>query len=295
MPTSGPESSTSSWATATSKVPICLVLISGFFHALWNVAAKKSRNKTAFLFSIQCLSLTAFFPFIWTELSHFSWQWQAAGLFALSSLIHGLYFLVLSRAYSIGQISQVYPIARGTACLAAPFFGVFLLNEHLTPIGWLGIIFIVTGILTLGNFRLKQAIHGHVQLAMMMGLTISAYILVDKLALNYGSPLFINWIGTIGNIIIMTFFLKRRSTLLREWTVNWKLILIGAVLAPLSYILFLWAAQLGQMAQLSPIREIGTVFGVGIGVIFLKESQGKQRFWASCAVMLGILLLGYNR
>lgn len=274
-------------------VAIILVLISGFFHALWNVLTKKSRSKAAFLLLIQCLSLVVFFPFILPALLKLTFSWKMMGIFSASALLHGFYFLVMSRAYSLGQISQVYPIARGTACLIAPLISVLFLGEYLTVFGWLGVFLIVSGIMSLGNFSVKRSIHGHVQLAMLMGVSVACYILIDRSALQYSNPLMINWVGTIGNILVMIFFARKRAVI-REWKVNRNIVLLGAFLAPFSYLIFLSAVRLGQVAQLAPIREIGTVFGVMIGVLILKESQGKKRVFSSAIVVIGIILLGFN-
>ena len=279
----------------THFIAIGIVLISGFFHALWNVLAKKSRDKTAFLISIQCLSLLFFLPWAMMLFKQVVWHWQVVLIFVLSLLMHGLYFLILSRAYSVGHISQIYPIARGSSALVAPFSAVFFLGEHLTIIGWIGVAGIVTGVILLGDLRWRQSINQHVLLAISMGLCIASYIIIDRMALKYTSPILVNWIGTVGNILVLSFFLRSKQTLKREWKKNRSLIFIGCILAPLSYLLFLQASSMTQVAQLAPIREIGTVFGVALGVLFLKEPKAKKRIVASVMVVVGIIFLGINR
>lgn len=273
-------------------IAIGLVLLSGFFHALWNVLAKRSRSKIAFLLSIQCLSFVFFLPFIFNELVHLVWTWPVVWVFVGSSVLHGVYFLLMSRAYSVGDVSQIYPIARGSAVLVAPIGAVFFLGEVLSKFQWLGVLLVVFGVISLGNIRWKTAIHGRVQLALLMGACISLYILVDKVGLSMASPLLVNWIGTAGNIVLLLFFLPRKRAFIREWSRNAWIILAGCILAPLSYLLFLWAAQMAQVAQLAPIREIGTVFGVAVGVFLLHEQGGKARILSSVMVVVGIILIG---
>lgn len=78
-----------------------------------------------------------------------------------------------------------------------------------------------------------------------------------------------------------------------EWKVNWKIILLGALFVPGAYALFLYAMQLAQVAQLAPLREISIVFGAILGMLFLKETQGKRRIVSSLIIVLGITVLGF--
>ncbi len=274
---------------------IIITLFSGFFHALWNVCTKKSLNKIAFLFSVQMLSFIAFAPIFIPKLLQINFISLAGFLFILSMLSHGIYFIFLARLYTIGDLSQVYPIIRGSSLLIIPLFGVLFLREDLSLIGWLGIALIISGILCISEIRLSRLNHKILLLSLGVGLTIAAYIVVDKLAAKYIDAVSLNQIGTLGNIIaLLPFILKNRGeNLKREWQFNHKAIVIGAVLAPLSYILFLYAISAAPIAVLVPIREFGTVFGALIGVLFLKEVNGKNRVLSSIIITCGMLLLAW--
>lgn len=276
-------------------MPIALVILSGFLHAIWNVIAKHSRNKVAFLISIQAISLTVFLGTAYRGFLHTVWTTQTIVLFMLSMLFHGVYFVLLSKAYSRWDISQVYPIIRGTSSLIVPLTAIFFLQERLAPMGWMGVVSIVGGIFLLSELKFNQsALEGPLWIALGIGACVSGYIVIDKLAIQYSDPLTVNWVSTLGNILALSLFIEKKALKI-EWQANKRWMLAGSILAPLSYIIFLFACQQGQIAQLSPIREIGTVFGTAFGIFILKEKKGKRRIFASILITTGILLLGLNR
>ncbi len=277
---------------------VLIVVISGFFHALWNILTKKSRNKSAFLLNVQTLSIIVFFPYVVTHTHLIHWSWISVIALLGTMSIHGIYFVLLARAYSVAEVSKVYPIIRGTSSLIVPLLGVALLNEHLTVMGWCGVAGIICGILllddTLWTSRFKSWLGPHTILGLLIGGCVASYILIDKWATQFFPIITLNWFGTLGNILILLLFIKRKSAIKREWKKNTGWIICGAFLAPVSYMMFLWAIQTYQVAQLAPIREIGTVFGVFLGVIFLKEKRGPHRLFASSLITAGILLLAWN-
>ncbi len=272
---------------------IIIVLFSGFFHALWNVCTKKSYNKIAFLFSVQVLSFIVFAPIFLPKLFQINFISKAGLLFVLSMMAHGIYFIFLARLYTIADLSQSYPIIRGSSLLIIPLFGVLFLKEDLSILGWIGILIIISGIFFISEIRLSKLNYKILLLALIVGATIAAYIVIDKLASKYIDVISLNQIGTLGNIIaLLPFILKDRAqNLVKEWKLNYKAIAIGAVLAPLSYMLFLWAINIYSISVLTPIREFGTVFGALIGALFLKEKNGKNRVISSIIITCGMFLL----
>lgn len=279
----------------TLNAAILLVTISGLLHALSNICTKKSINKEAFLFSTQLISLIIFLPICLPLIMKGNFSNFALLLFACSALAHGLYFLLLARLYTISELSQTYPIIRGSSLLIIPLFGVIFLNEKISAIGWIGISVIICGIIFISEIRLSRLNHKTLLLALGVGGSIALYILIDKMALQYIDPITLNQIGTLGNVVILApiIFHHRLKTFKNELSKNYKLIIAGSLLAPSSYMLFLWAIKMAPISVLAPLREIGTVFGAMIGVYFLKESNGKNRIIASIIITCGILLLGF--
>lgn len=217
-----------------------------------------------------------------------------------STLLHGLYIVLLAATYSVGDLSQVYPIMRGTSPLLVPLIAVLALGERLTAAGWAGVLLIVGGICLLSDFRFRrqqgvaQQSLRPVLLAFAVGLCIASYITVDKMALEYMTPLVLNQATIIGNFLALTLLVRKSPGIATEWKLNWKHIVIGGIIAPGGYMLFLYALTLAPVSQLAPMREIGTVFGTLMGVLLLKEQQGRKRFAASIVITIGIIVLGIS-
>jgi uncharacterized membrane protein len=202
--------------------------------------------------------------------------------------------ILLAKTYTIGDLSQVYPIMRGTSPLLVPIFGILLLNENLKLLGWIGVICIVLGIVLVGNFKTSSnwnIFNKSIILAGMVGIMITAYTVVDKVTLRCIPPITLNEATNIGNLIALSFFLRNSDGIKHEWRTNWRTIILGGILAPGGYILFLQALEMQPVSQLAPMREIGTVFGTLFGIFLLKEPQGKKRIIASILITTGIIML----
>lgn len=275
---------------------ILLVILSGFIHAVWNLFTKRSMKKHIFLWFCQVAAIICFMPpaiaqaAAMTSVSTEGWM-----LLLLSMLIHGVYMVLLAHAYTTGDLSQVYPIMRGMSPLLIPIAGVLLLHEQLPAIGWAGVACIVVGIFAVGNLQQlrRQSLPSKaVMVALMVGLSITGYTIVDKLALQHFPIFVLNEATNIGNLLALSFYAFRSSGGMKlEWRVNWKTILLGGILSPAGYMLFLKALEILPVAQLAPMREIGTVFGTLFGVLLLREAQGKSRIFASVFITIGVLLL----
>lgn len=274
---------------------LLLVVLSGLVHATWNLFTKKSINKLVFLWFTQWAAIIVFLPFTLHalfEMPHVSWLgW---GLLFLSVSFHGIYVLLLGKTYSGGDLSQAYPIMRGISPLLVPLFGVLVLGERLTFVNWLGVGLIIIGIWLISGIRrghLKELPSQTILLAISVGLLITCYTVIDKIALTIIPPFPLNEATNIGNLFALSWPALRSGGIQKEWKANWKTILLGGILAPGGYLLFLKALTLMPVARVAPMREIGIVFGTWLGVFLLREAQGKKRIGASLLIVLGIILL----
>jgi uncharacterized membrane protein len=278
---------------------LALVLLSGLLHAIWNLYAKRSVNKIAFLWLTQVIALIFFTPLTIVEWDMSRMNREGFLFLLLSMLLHGVYMLLLARTYTVGDFSQVYPIMRGTSPLVVPIIGTVMLGEHLSIPGWIGVLCIVIGIGLTSNLRLKRptaesTAYKAPLLALAVGLCIASYIVIDKLALDYMPAVVLNEGTNIGNAILLGWAAYQSRAVGSELRINWKTILLGGILAPGGYMLFLYALSLAPVAQLAPMREIGTVFGTLMGILLLHEPQGKRRIGTSILITVGVILLAIN-
>lgn len=280
-------------------LPIFLVLASGMAHAVWSMFTKRSLNKSVFLWSIMMIPTVILLPVLIVELVREPLTMAAYALLVLSMALQALYSWLLSQTYELGDLSQIYPIMRGTSTLLVPLIGVFFLGETLSSFGWIGIACMLGGFLVLSGVGGKDAKQGSrkqglkpVLMALCVGLCTTSYVFVDKLNLQHISPLSLLEVTNIGFVAGLTPALLASRQLRQEWKVNRSTIMLGALLNPGSYLLFLFALEQAPMARLGPLREVGTVFAAFLGILLLKEQQGKKRILCSIVIFGGILLIG---
>ena len=277
---------------------IFLVVTSGLLHAVWNLFTKQSVNKVVFLWSIQWVAVLLYLPFALTAIWHHHIPFVGWLLLTVTAALHGVYVVLLSQIYNAGDLSQVYPLMRGVSPLLVPLIGVFVLGEQLSILGWIGVAGVVVGIWILGNWRFGGRLDGPslapkaTWLALAVGLSIAAYTTFDKITLHYIPVVTLNDASNLGNLIALSWLATQSGAIQAEWKANWKTILVGGVISPGGYLLFLLALYLAPVAQLAPMREIGTVFGTILGIVVLKEAQGRQRITAAGLITVGVILLG---
>ncbi|MEC0090112.1 EamA family transporter [Paenibacillus macquariensis] len=278
---------------------IILVIVSGMAHAIWSMLTKRSRNKSVFLWSITMVTTILLLPVLITELWQHPMNAGSYGLLLLSFTLQAIYSWLLSQTYELGDLSQIYPIMRGTSTLLIPIIGVLFLSESLSLLGWFGILCMLGGFILLSRMgsRSKPS-HPKMQgmkpvlMALCVGLCTTCYVFVDKLNLQHISPLGLLEVTNIGFVVGLTPAVLASRQIWEEWRINKSTMMMGAILNPGSYLLFLFAMQRAPMAQISSLREIGTVFATFLGVLFLKEQQGLRRISCSVFIFCGILLIG---
>ncbi len=274
-----------------------MVLGSGIAHAVWNMLAKKSESKQLFLFLIYIPATLALLPGFVSEIAAANPPLSGYLLLLLSALIQAGYAYSLSKSLTIGDLSQVYPMMRGISTFLLPLCGVFFLNERLSAWGWLGLGLIAIGFfLTSGVSWRKRGIDnpGSVLLyTTAVGICTMSYVMVDKVNLRHFSPTLLLEVSNIGFMLGLVPSIRFRGV---RWAAelkeHGKRLAAGAILSPGSYLLFLFAMSMSPLTYAAPLREIGTVFGTLMGVLFLKEERGRLRIVSAGIIFAGILLVG---
>lgn len=274
-----------------------LVIFSGLLHAVWNVLAKRSDNPAVFLWWFQWIAVLVFLPWAVASVSSHPIPLLGWLLLAATVMLHGGYVLLLSQSYRYGDLSQVYPLMRGMGPLLVPLMGVSFLGEHLTRLGWSGVIGIVAGISLLGRWhwrgiRPSSGLSRTSVLAVCVGLSITAYTVMDKVTLRYLPAVSLNDATNLGNLLALSWWALRSGAIRTEWMQRWPSIVLAGVMSSGAYWLFLMALRMAPVAQMAPLRAIGTVFATVLGITVLKESQGGRRLAAAGLITAGVLLLG---
>lgn len=278
---------------------LVLVLIAAFAHATWNLLAKKACGGTAFIWLFGSLSAVIYFPLaIWVYFAQqpeIGW-WQL--LFILGSAgLHAIYFILLDMGYKIGDLSMIYPLARGTGPLLSTLAAIFLLGERPTPLALAGAVLIGLGIVAIAGNPLKLAQardYKPLLFAVLCGTSIASYTVLDKVSVStlLIPPLLLDWSTNLGRVLLLTpYALKNWDKVVLEWATHKKSACGVAVLSPLSYILVLTAMVFSPVSYIAPAREISILVGTVMGAKLLAEGNIKIRLIGAAAMMVGLAAL----
>ena len=272
---------------------ITIVLLAAVLHAGWNALVKSAGDKVM-MFSTITLGgaimsglLVPFFPIPAPE----SWPFLFASVF-----VHYGYYLFLMASYKYGDLSHVYPLARGSAPLLVAAGGFLFAGEILSPLGFAAICLTSFGIMMLA-FE-KGLPRGEdlkpVLFAVGTGVWIACYTILDGMGVRRSeSPIgYILWLFFLEGIpfFIWILFWKRQA-FWGHFKIHWKVALGGAVATELAYGLVIFALSLGAMAAVSSLRETSTVLATILGAVLLKEQFSKRRYLAAGLVTLGVVML----
>ena len=279
------------------------MLASGSLHAVWNLLAKRASGDAsgpAFVWLYSALSTVIFAPlaagvFIAGE------RVGAVGLLFVfgAGALHVGYFLLLQKGYQVGDLSVVYPLARGTGPLLASGAAILLLGERGGPVAWAGILLIVAGVFLLAwepdvGGRSPRERRLGVVLGVSAGTFIAAYTLWDKYAVGglSLSPVLYYWGSlVVQTVVLLPVALRRREEIRGALRKRWPETLGVAVLSPAAYLLVLTALVFAPVSRVAPAREIGILFGTLLGGGLLAERGLGRRLLASSCMVLGIVAL----
>jgi len=270
-----------------------LVLLAAFLHAAWNALVKAGRDRLVVLTIangtgvLVALSIAPFVPLPLPQ----SWPFLLA-----SVVLHTGYYFFLIRAYRVGDLSHVYPLARGLSPVLVALLAAMFANEIPSPLGLVGVLLACAGITSLA-FDAGPPWRGDRRpLAYAAGTAvfIATYTLADGMGVRRaGEALpYIVWLMILDGIPIIGFTTYvRRHQLAAALTSNWRAGCTSGLLQFGAYALVIWAMSLGTMASVSALRETSVIFAALIGALVLKERVGALRISAAILVALGIVLM----
>jgi drug/metabolite transporter (DMT)-like permease len=276
-----------------------LVLLSALLHATWNLLAKRSGGGVPFMWLSDTISVLFYAP---VALAVFLIEKPTLGGWALlfvlvSSLLHLTYFILLLRGYRAGDMSLVYPLARGTGPVLSTLAAILFLGERPGPIAIGGAFLVAVGVFLLAGgprAAVKSGARQAVIYGLLTGGTIAVYTLWDKQAVSVLliPPVLYYILSTLCRIIILAPYITPRwSQVRREWATNRIEVLGLALFSPLSYILVLTALAFTPVSYVAPAREVSILIGAVMGARLLSEGDAGRRVLASCAVVAGITAL----
>ena len=276
-----------------TSIIFLLILFAALCHAGWSTVIKRYNSfsimgMTSIVEIVVFTPLVFFVPFPSLEIWYF---------IIASVILHGFYRLGVIYSYKFGDLSFVYPIARGGSSLLIAIITLIILQEHISLLGFVGILIICIGIFLISYSKNNKFNFNAFILAAGTAILITIYTIVDgmgvRLSENKFSYLF--WLLLLNGIPLLLISIFSREKLLSN--LNIKIISWGipaGILAILSYGIVVWAMSYIEIAYVSSIRETSIVIATLIGFFLLGEKQAKKRIIPAVLVLGGITILYFQ-
>jgi drug/metabolite transporter (DMT)-like permease len=282
-----------------SPAVLALVLTAAVAHAGWNLLAKGARGGVAFTWLCAVAGSVLFVPALLVAVivspDHIGLA--ALGLMAGSGALHAGYFVLLQRGYATGDLSLVYPLARGTGPLLATTAAIVLLGERPSVPAIVGAAIIVGAVFSLVGRPAGHRSREGVMFAVLTGVAIAGYTLWDKQAVGSEglSPITYFWGTNLFNaLLVMPWALADRDRLRRAWATSRRQAAGVGLLSPLAYILVLYALARAPVSIVAPARESSILLGTLLGATVLGEGDTRRRAAAAVAILAGVTALALS-
>jgi len=265
-----------------------LALVAAVLHAAWNLSVKQSTGDRFIalwgqffvggVLAAVVLAIGGGIPargFIWA---------------GLSGLTHVPYCILLAKAYSVGDFSLAYPIARGAGALLAGIGGILLLGDSFTPLGVLGMIVVAAGLFALAG----RGASAQVVVALGVAVTIGIYSVVDAKGIrSIDTPLYAAASFVCVMLTTTTYALAtgRSTEMVSAFRINWRRFTLMGIASGVTYALVQIAFQHAPVGYVTCLRESSVVIAAFVGARYLGEGQVVRRVTAACVVVVGLLLL----
>jgi uncharacterized membrane protein len=300
--------------------PLVFVLVAGaaVLHVTWNILLKTAGDPLRAAAVGMATAAAVLCPtalVAWLVVGRPAIPTETLGLSVLSGLLEAIYFAFLAAAYRRGDLSMVYPLARGTAPLLAVAFGVVLLGERLGMLGYLGVAALLVGLLSLQRpWRYLRASHregaGAAGFAVLTGITIASYSAVDRVGVRETEPwIYAGLIWASCTVFLWAYvWVYRRQAAPRmaspaaepaaDAAFSKRRAGFGGLITLGAYLMILVAFTVAPLTAVAPLRESAIVLASGWGSLRLREaadrSEALRRLAAAALVVAGAIMLALD-
>ncbi len=273
---------------------VALVLTAALLHAAWNALVKSGGDRLLTLGAVNasrfgvCLLAAPFLPLPAPE----AWPFLVA-----SAVLHVGYYLFLLAAYRVGDLSHVYPLARGASPLLI-LAGAWAFAGEQLPLAQLGgVVLVSAGIVSL-TFESRSRLEAGwrpVGFALATAVFIAAYTVTDGMGVRRADAVvsYVVWLTLLDGwpVLAIAVARRRRQSVVSEWRSAVSSGAAGGVFQLLAYGLVVWAMSIAPMAGVSAIRETSVIFAALIGMLVLHEPFTPTRLIAAVLVACGVVVI----
>lgn len=268
------------------------VLLAAFLHAGWNALVKTASDRLLIISAVafaQFMAGTLMMPFVPAP-DPASWP-----AIACSTLFHYFYYTFLYQAYRFGDLSQVYPLARGLAPVLVAIGAALFGREILSLPAIIGVVITSFGIASIAFFQKSSLRNNPTALffAIGTGAIIAGYTVADGIGVRLSNSPFgyIAWLFFLEFPVVLFVFYRRRGRLGALLRREWKHFAGTGISSVFAYGIVIFAVNFAPMAMVSALRESSVIMAALIGTVFLGERPWQQRVAAAVVVAGGVAMI----
>ena len=275
---------------------LALPLLAAALHATWNALLKTAADRMVTLGFIAFTDVVVGLMILMFADPPDSASW---GLIALSTIVKYAYYVLIYFAYRVGDLSLVYPLARGSAPLVVALGAALFAGEYLSVPAQVGVVVACLGISSLAVGSLGK-LHGSplpIILAVGTGLTIAIYTICDGLGIRASNSAFgfIGWIFVLELPVVLAVVWLRRQDVAVAIGSHWRYGLMAGICGATGYSLVVYSALFVPLSIVSALRETSVIMAALIGTVLLGERPWQDRVAASSLVAGGVALMTIYR
>jgi len=268
------------------------VLFAAALHATWNALVKTGfdRFRTMLILSIAQGLMGLVMILIFPIPARAAWPYLIA-----TGLVHTAYKLFLAAAYEHGDLSRVYPIARGAAPIMVALVGLAILSDPVTLPQYGGIVLIGLGIMMMarGIWTGREATK-LLPLALASAACTATYSILDGIGarLALSASAFTGWMFFLDGVFFSTYALIKKGP--GTFNVPQRIWAIGSFAGALSlctYWIVIWAMTVAPIQLVTALRETSVLFATLIGIVWLGEKADRSKLIAAALIVAGMVTM----
>jgi len=271
-----------------------IVLFASATHAIWNGMVKNHSDKavaiSGIVFGRLPLSIIAIILLPLPSVESIPYM-------IVSVIIHQGYQWFLLSSYEIGDLTKVYPIARGTGPLVATIISILFLGLVLDNLIILSILLICSGIIFLSSFDGPNQNNKILKYSLLTGLCIGLYSITDGYGARISSSAtsFVSWTFIVNALVypLIISFKNQKNLINRVKQSGKKMFFVGGSLDYLTYIIVVWAFTKAPIPMVGALRETSILFSIIIGYFVLKEKISTTKIFSILLILVGVIGLKF--
>ena len=270
------------------------VLCAAGLHASWNAIIKFGDDKFQGMVLLSVahgvigLMMIAVFPM--PALAAIPWLIASVGF-------HLWYKFFLSSAYERGDLSRVYPIARGSAPMLVLLISALFLSDVISGKEVAGIVAVGIGILILarGVFTSGETV-SLLPFALASAVGTAGYSITDGMGARVSGDAsgYVGWFFFLDAFLFTVWGIQRRGlSVFPKKTKVWVLGFVAGLASVAAYWIAVWAMTIAPIALVAALRETSVMFAVLIGIFFFGEKADMGKLLAAVVIIAGVLIMRF--